>query len=120
MMKKTLILGATTNTDRISYLAAEKLLKYGHEIVPIGIKKGEIFGIPIVTEKHIYHDIDTITMYIGAKNQAEWYDYILQTHPKRIIFNPGTENDELINLAEEQGILCEMACTLVLLGAQQY
>jgi predicted CoA-binding protein len=123
--KKTLILGATPNPTRYAYLAAEKLTNKKHEIVPVGIKKGEVFGsqIEYQTESQdltIHTDIDTITLYVGVKNQAEWYNYILETKPKRIIFNPGTENPELMKKAQEVGIEVEAACTLVLLGSNQY
>lgn len=120
-MKKTLILGATTNTDRYAYLAARLLTQKGYSIVPVGIKNGEVFGESIEKDKNkIFEDIDTITMYVGVANQAEWYDYILQTKPKRIIFNPGTENPELYKKAQTEGIECIEACTLVMLNTGQY
>lgn len=123
--KKTLILGATPNPTRYAYLAAERLTNKKHEIVPVGIKKGEVFGsqIEYQTENQdftIHTDIDTITLYVGVKNQPEWYNYILETKPKRIIFNPGTENPELMKKAQEAGIEVEAACTLVLLSSNQY
>ena len=119
-MKTTLILGASTNPNRYAYLAAHDLLKNGYEIVPVGIKKGEVFGHSIINTKAIQDGIDTITLYIGPQHQAEWYDYILKTGPKRIIFNPGTENSELANVAKNQGIEVEMACTLVMLSVGCY
>ncbi|AFM02925.1 putative CoA-binding protein [Bernardetia litoralis DSM 6794] len=123
--KKTLILGATPNPTRYAYLAAEKLTNKKHEIVPVGIKQGEIFGQKIEVQTQtddliIHTDIDTITMYVGLRNQPEWYNYILETNPKRIIFNPGTENPELVRKAQEIGIKTEIACTLVLLSSNQY
>lgn len=123
--KKTLILGATPNPTRYAYLAAERLTNKNHEIVPVGIKKGEVFGQEIEYKSEnqdltIHTDIDTITLYVGVQNQPEWYNYILQTKPKRIIFNPGTENLELMKKAKENGIEVEVACTLVLLGSNQY
>lgn len=119
-MKKTLILGATENTERYAYLAAEKLTKYGHEIVPVGIKKGNVFGKNIISDKIIQSDIDTLTLYVGVQNQSDWVDYILETNPKRIIFNPGTENTALEALATSKGIQTLEACTLVLLSTGQY
>lgn len=120
--KKTAILGATTNQGRYAYLAAEMLTEYGHPIVPIGIKKGEVFGQEILdlNQKPSIQEIDTLTLYVGPQNQPEWYDYILSLQPKRIIFNPGTENDELEQLAQAKGIETEQACTLVLLRTGQY
>lgn len=119
-MKKTLILGATTNPSRYAYLAAESLTGKGHEIVPVGIKKGEVFGKEIVNSKEIQPEIDTITLYVGPQHQAEWYDYILSTRPKRVIFNPGTENPDLIRLLKENKIEPVMACTLVMLSIGNY
>ncbi|AIM35631.1 CoA-binding protein [Sphingobacterium sp. SG20118] len=119
-MKKTLIIGASTNPDRYSYKAALKLRKYGHDIVNIGLKKGEVAGVEIEKIGDIHQDIDTITLYVSANNQKSFYDYILATNPKRIIFNPGTENPELVGLAEKLGILTDNSCTLVLLSTGQY
>ena len=118
--KKTLILGATPNTSRYANLAANRLAGRGHTIVNVGIKTGEIAGVPIEKAETIHNDIDTVTLYIGPQNQPPLYDYILNTNPKRIIFNPGTENSELRRLANEKGIETEEACTLVLLSTGQY
>ncbi len=119
-MKKTLILGATTNELRYAYKAAEKLNEHNHLIVPVGIKKGNVFGKEIINSKEIQLGIDTITMYIGPKNQEEWYDYILETQPKRVLFNPGTENLILQHKLQDEGIDFEEACTLVLLNLGEY
>lgn len=119
-MKKTLILGATDNPSRYANLAANKLVSHGHPIINIGIKSGEAAGVPIEKAGEIYSDVDTVTMYLGSQNQPQYYDYILQLKPKRIIFNPGAENPELETLAEENGIEVIEACTLVLLSTKQY
>ncbi|MGK6350319.1 CoA-binding protein [Parapedobacter sp. DT-150] len=118
--KKTLIIGATNNPARYAYLAANRLTAAGHEIVNIGIKQGEVAGVPIRPMGAPLTDIDTITLYIGPQRQPAYYDYILQTKPKRIVFNPGTENPELEALAREHGIDTLQACTLVLLSTGQY
>jgi predicted CoA-binding protein len=118
--KRTLVLGATPNEGRYAYLAANKLVKYGHSIVNVGIKAGEVAGVAIEKPETIHTDIDTITLYVGPQHQEELYDYILNTHPKRIIFNPGTENSELSRMANEKGIETENACTLVLLSIGEY
>ncbi|MDF2431429.1 MAG: hypothetical protein JWP44_1060 [Mucilaginibacter sp.] len=118
--KKTLVLGATPNSSRYAYLAANRLVRNGHSIVNVGIKEGEVAGVPIEKPETIHTDIDTITLYVGPQHQESLYDYILQTHPKRIIFNPGTENSELKRMAEDKGIETEYACTLVLLSIGQY
>lgn len=119
-MKKTLIIGATNNPDRYACLAAQRLVKHGHSIINIGIKAGEVAGVPIEKAESVYTDVDTITLYIGPQKQTQYYDYILQTKPRRLIFNPGTENEELALLAKEQGIEPLEACTLVLLSTHQY
>jgi len=118
--KKTLVLGATPNPGRYAYLAANRLVNSGHSIVNVGLKTGEIAGVPIEKPATIHNDIDTITLYVGPRNQPPLYDYILDTHPKRIIFNPGTENNELRKMAEDKGIETEYACTLVLLSIGEY
>jgi hypothetical protein len=118
--KKTLVLGASENPARYSYLAMNRLKNNNHDVVAIGKKKGAVAGIPIETEKLPMQDIDTVTLYLGAPNQKEYYDYIVSLHPKRIIFNPGTENDELAELAVKNNIQPVEACTLVLLSTGQY
>lgn len=118
--KKTLVLGATPDASRYAYLAANRLVKSGHSIVNVGIKTGEVAGVQIEKPEIIHDDIDTITLYVGTRNQPPLYDYILDTNPKRIIFNPGTENTELRKMANEKGIETEYACTLVLLSKGQY
>jgi uncharacterized protein len=121
-MKKTVIIGATTNTSRYAYLAAEMLTESGHEVVPIGIKKGEVFGKEIldIRQQPVVPGVDTITLYIGPDHQPEWYHYLIGLKPKRIIFNPGTENQALTTLARANGIEPVEACTLVLLRSNQY
>ncbi len=120
-MKRTLILGASTNPERYAYKATVKLLENGHEVFPVGLKEGKIQGHPIFTNRPKIENIDTVTLYVGPKNQPEYYDYILNTiKPKRIVFNPGTENEEFIALAKEKGIETEVACTLVLLSIGNY
>lgn len=121
-MRKTVIVGATPNTTRYAYLAAERLTAHNHEIVPVGIKKGEVFGKQIlpIKDKPSVANVDTITMYIGPRHQADYYDYLLSLQPKRIIFNPGTENEEFMQMARGRGIEVIAACTLVLLSIGSY
>ena len=118
--KKTLVLGASPNPGRYAYLAANRLVKSGHSIVNVGLKTGEVAGVAIEKPQTVHNDIDTITLYVGPQNQPPLYDYILNTHPKRIIFNPGTENSELRKMAIDKGIETEYACTLVLLSIGEY
>ena len=117
---KTLIIGASNNPDRYAFKAAERLLAHGHEIELLGIRPDMVFGKMIDVEKNQYTDIDTVTMYIGPQRQPEYYDYIVGLKPRRVIFNPGTENSEFETLLTEKGIIAEEACTLVLLGTGQY
>jgi uncharacterized protein len=118
--KKTLIIGASEKQDRYSYLAINRLLKYGHDVVAIGQKPGTAFGINFEIGKPALDNIDTVSLYINPKHQKEYYDYILSLHPKRIIFNPGTENDELFALAKANNIKPQDACTLVMLASGLY
>ena len=122
MAKKTVIIGATPDRSRYAFLAAQMLSEYNHEIVPVGIKDGAVFGKDIldIFEKPDIKDVDTVTLYIGPQRQAEHMDYILSLKPKRIIFNPGTENDEFIRRAEEMGVEALEACTLVMLRSHQF
>lgn len=120
MKKKTFVLGATTNPERYAFKAVKNLLANGHEVIAYGIKEGQIDGHQITTKLDQYRDIDTVTLYIGPARQPEYYDYILSLSPKRVIFNPGTENDEFIELCKSKNIEAEVACTLVLLSIGQY
>jgi predicted CoA-binding protein len=121
-MKKTVIIGATTNQSRYAYLAAERLHEHNIEFVPVGIKKGNVLGKEILDLKTHpdIPDVDTMTLYINPSHQKEWYDYFLKLKPKRVIFNPGTENPEFEKQLEEKGIEAVEACTLVMLGTGQY
>lgn len=118
--KPTVVIGASPNADRYSYKATISLQNHKHTVYPIGIKKGTINGLEIINSKPALLEIDTITLYIGPENQPQWYDYIIALKPKRLIFNPGTENPELIAIAKTNGIESEIACTLVLLSINQY
>jgi uncharacterized protein len=122
MGKKTVIIGATPDRSRYAYLAAQMLQEYDHDIVPVSIKAGEVFGKEILDlrKKPPIENVDTVTMYIGTRHQPEWYDYILGLKPKRIIFNPGTENSQLEQLAEDRGIEAVEGCTLVMLRSRQF
>lgn len=119
-MGKTLIIGASKNPERYSYLAAERLLAHGYEIELIGKRPDVIFERTINTEKINFEDIDTVTLYISEKFQAEYYEYIISLNPRRVIFNPGTENPEFEDLLLKSDINVEEACTLVLLRSAQY
>ena len=118
--KRTLVLGASENRSRYSNLAVNRLAAAGHPVLAIGKKSGAIGNIPIENAQKQFDDIDTVTLYLNPENQQPYYNYILSLHPKRIIFNPGTENRELAELAHKKGIQTMEACTLVLLSTEQY
>jgi predicted CoA-binding protein len=117
---KVLVYGASINPDRYSHTAALLLLEKGYEVVLIGQKSGHIAGVEIGLENEMYADIDTVTLYVGPKNQGDLYDYLTSLSPKRVIFNPGTENIDLENHLKQSGIAVELACTLVLLHTGQF
>ena len=115
-----MVLGASENPARYSFLAVNRLRANGHPVIAIGNKKGQINETPIITEHPKEEGVDTVTLYLNPALQKQYYDYILSLAPKRIIFNPGTENEELEELAKEKGIEPIEACTLVLLSTGQY
>lgn len=119
-MKITLVIGASLKPSRYSNLAIHRLVQNKIEVKAIGLREGIVAGIQIVSEKKDFRDIHTITLYLNANRQIDYYDYMISLKPKRVIFNPGTENEELYHLLQENGIDYELACTLVLLGTNQY
>jgi predicted CoA-binding protein len=118
--KKTLVIGASDNPGQYSYLAMNQLRSHGHPVLAIGRKKTKVGDIGIDTVKSNFPDIDTVTLYVNPRIQKEYYDYILSLKPRRIIFNPGTENEELADMARAHGIEPMEACTLVLLSTGQF
>ncbi len=118
--KKTLVLGASDNPSRYSNLAIQRLRDLGHPVVAIGRKKCRVDDVAVTTDKNPDSGIDTVTLYMNPAHQKEYYDFILSLNPKRIIFNPGTENDELAELAKAKNITSMEACTLVMLSTGQY
>jgi uncharacterized protein len=118
--KKTLVLGASANPSRYSYLAVNKLREHMHPVVAIGRTTAIVADIPVQSETSPIQDLDTVTMYLNPVNQKNYYDYILDQHPKRVIFNPGAENLEFEKILEEKGIQTVEACTLVLLSTGQF
>jgi len=119
-LKPTLVIGASENPERYSYRAIQDLQKHQHPVWAIGARKGKVGTTPIETTQIDCSSIDTITLYLSPERQKPYYDYILALQPKRLIFNPGTENEELAHLAKQAGILPLEACTLVLLHTGQY
>lgn len=122
MKKKTAIIGATNDSSKYAYLAAQMLMEYGHPIVPLSIHGGDVMGEQIqdLKQKSHFPDIHTVTMYINPKHQKEWMEYILSLQPKRVIFNPGAENQLFIDQLEKTGTKAVEACTLVMLRTGQF
>ena len=119
-IKKTVVIGASPNESRYSNSAVRLLKNYNHSVIPLGIRKGKIKDLEIVLGTPHIDNIDTVTLYVGPKRQPEYYDYILSLSPKRIIFNPGTENDEFYQIAKNKGIEAIENCTLVMLNSGIY
>ncbi|WP_282051172.1 CoA-binding protein [Maribacter aquivivus] len=119
-MKKTLVFGASLKPNRYSNLAIHRLVDSGVETLAYGLREGEVSGVNISNNLDKISDIHTITLYINPKRQEEYYNSIISLAPKRVIFNPGTENPELYKLLENNGIEVDVACTLVLLSTGQY
>ena len=115
-----MVIGASENPGRYASIAISMLTRHGHKVFPIGLRKGTIHGFPILTNKPVIPAVDTVTLYIRPEIQKTMYDYILSLQPKRIIFNPGTENPEFEKMASEKGIETEEACTLVMLSIGNY
>ncbi|MFN9710913.1 MAG: CoA-binding protein [Bacteroidota bacterium] len=120
MQKKTLVIGASADPSRYSHMAITMLREHDHPVIAIGKRSGSVADVEIQKESVAEKNIDTVTLYINPVFQKEYYDYIISLHPKRIIFNPGTENAELYELAKSVGIDAIEACTLVLLRTSQY
>lgn len=120
MSKKTLVLGASVKPERFSNRAIKALTKNGHNVVAIGLRSGIVGETKIETELKLHSKIDTVTLYLNPARQKMYYDYIINLNPKRVLFNPGTENTEFYSLLEENNIEKEIACTLVLLSTNQY
>ncbi len=119
-MKKTLVIGASLNPNRYSNLAIKRLVDNGHQVCAIGLRPGEVAEVSISLKNEEFEDINTVTLYLNPKRQEPLYEYIISLKPNRIIFNPGTENPEFYDLLRKNDIAYEVACTLVLLGTNQY
>lgn len=118
--KKTLVIGASPNPERYAFKAVSDLKEHGHPVLALGLRTGEINGIPIFTDKKEIPNLDTISLYVSAKNQADYLPYILQLHPQRVVFNPGTENPEIYPILQANNIEVLEACTLVMLSIGNY
>lgn len=120
MKNETLVIGASVNPDRYSNRAVRALRASKYPVKAIGIKEGVVEGVKIETEKIDFKNIDTVSLYLNPERQKEYYEYIISLNPRRVIFNPGTENTEFETLLKKAGVFTEVACTLVLLRLKQY
>ncbi len=119
-MKKTLVLGASTNPERYSYKCISLLRQKGFETVAVGRKSGKVEDVDILTNQELFPDIDTVNIYLSAKNLQEYEDYLIQLKPNRILFPPGTENPEFEERLNKTTIKYERACPLVMLKTGTY
>jgi len=117
---KTLVIGASLNPDRYSNKAVLMLSNAGIPVIAFGLKKGSISNVKIDTALKSYKNIHTVTLYLNPKRQEAYYEYIIKLKPKRVIFNPGTENPIFYRLLRESNVYYEIACTLVLISTNQY
>ena len=117
---RTLIIGASTNKDRYSYKVIRKLRKLNFDVYALGLYEGEIMDVKIRTQPLNFKNIHTVSIYLRSQNQFQYLNYLLKLKPKRVIFNPGSENEVLTNKLKEKKISCENSCTLVLLSTNQY
>jgi predicted CoA-binding protein len=115
MSQKVLVVGASENPSRYSNKAILKLKDNNHEVFALSNSPGEVAGVEIST-KFPNKEMDTLTLYLSSKNQKQYYKDFINLNPKIIIFNPGSENEELSLLAHENGIEVINACTLVMLS----
>lgn len=118
--KETLVIGASLKKERYSNKAILKLRENNINVKAIGLRVGEILDVEIIKVKSAFENIHSVTLYLNPMRQEEYYQYIIDLKPKRVIFNPGTENPFFINLLKENDIKSEIACTLVLLATNQY
>ena len=120
MSKKTVVLGASHKPHRYSNMAVNSLRQHDIEAVAVGRRARQVGDWEILEGKPAVEDVDTVTLYLNSYNQKEFYDYILDLEPRRVIFNPGAENVEFETLLEEKGVEVDRACTLVMLRSSQY
>ena len=119
-MKKTVVFVASPNALRFSHKMVKSLIRYDHDVVPVGFREGSICDIPIQTNFPVVKNVDTVSLYLNPVKQSEFYDYIISLEPKRVIFNPGTYNPEFVNLLRKNNIEAVIDCALVMLSKGIY
>jgi len=118
--KPTLVIGANTDPSKYAYKAIKRLRSSQHPVIAFGPRPGTVDDVEIENEWDEDWDVDTVTLYINPTRQPEYEEKIIGLKPKRVIFNPGTENPPFMRQLRENGIQAEMACTLVMLATDQY
>jgi predicted CoA-binding protein len=119
-MQNTLVFGASLKPNRYSNLAIHRLRENGKNTLAFGMKSGLVNDVQIKTNLGELPNIDVVTLYLNPERQKQYYKDIIALAPKKVIFNPGTENPEFYGLLRENNIEVEVACTLVLLATGQY
>jgi predicted CoA-binding protein len=118
--KNTLVLGASANPARYSFLAINRLREHNHPVIAVGKRPAQVADVQVQVKTKEIQDLDTVSIYLNKDNQKNYYDYILSQHPRRVIFNPGAENPEFEMVLADKGVKVMEACTLVLLATGQY
>lgn len=119
-LKKTVVIGASTNPDRYAFRAVNALTRKGHPVEAVGLRGGNIGDIEIITDRPVIEGVDTVTLYVGPKHINAWKEYVESLSPKRVIFNPGTENMDWAAELNAKGIETTESCTLVRLSVGNY
>ena len=118
--KTTLVIGASSKPERYSNAAVKLLQEFGHPVIPLAKRAGFVNGIPVRTEFPAGEKVHTVTLYVGPKHQPEYYNLLIKLNPERVIFNPGTFNEELKSLLKNKGIETVEDCTLIMLRSGDY
>ena len=116
----TAVFGSSVKPMRFSFKAINKLRQNGYPVHALGLREGRVADVDIQTGKPDLTDVHTVTMYLGPQNQPEYYDYIQSLKPQRVIFNPGTENNEFANILKDNGVEVVEYCTLVMLDMDMF
>jgi predicted CoA-binding protein len=127
MLKATIVIGASLKPQRYSHSSIIRLDALDIPVIAVGLREGRVGTTDIITFdtavaqlETLKENLDTITLYLNPQRQEEYYDFIIDLNPRRVIFNPGTDNPLFAAKLQSKGILTESACTLVMLATGQY
>lgn len=119
--KRVVVLGASDKPERYAHQAQQLLVRHGHEVIPVHPRLKEIEGVPVVADlAQVAGPVDTVTMYVGPAISSGLDEKLIALKPRRVLFNPGSENPTLSTQLQAVGIGVEEACTLVLLHTGQF